>query len=341
MNNQHMKPFLDSTNVQHNTDELKQRLGRDGYLYLRGLLPKEVVEPLRLQWLQFAREAGWVETNTERGDDVANLSAFCAEPQEVYMAVMHQVYQLPEFWAIPLHPHVMDLFERLLDEKVLALPSVIGRTIFPQRTEYTTPAHQDWIPIQGCQETYTCWLPMSDIPRQLGGLQINAGSHCGGVYNFKPAMGAGGMEITDALDEAEWVYSPTCQGDVIIFHSLTVHKGMPNTTDRFRMSIDGRYQRVSDTVAANSLKPHGFLITWDEVYENWPEEHPYKYYWHKWKLKIKDYDTSYMQKRDAMAFEMAEIGDAKSRSVLERIISRDSNQAKRERARQLLEKLNG
>ncbi len=334
-----MQPFLDSTDVQRDTDELKQRLARDGYLYLRGFLPNDAVEMVRRRWLQFANQAGWIQESSS-GDDLANLSAFCAEPQDEYMAVMHQVYRLPEFWALPLHTKMTGLFERLLGGDVLTLPNVIGRTIFPKRTEYTTPAHQDWVPIQGCRETYTCWLPMSDIPRPLGGLQLNAGSHQGGVYDFKPALGAGATEVTDALDESQWVYSPTCQGDVVIFHSLTVHKGMPNSTQRLRLSIDARYQLASDPVAPNSLQPHGLLISWDELYENWPDQHPDKYYWHKWNLKINQYDTRYVQKRDELAFQMAENGDANARSVLERILSRDSDQSKRERARQLLEKLN-
>ncbi len=40
-----------------------------------------------------------------------------------------------------------------------------------------------------------------------------------------------------------------------------------------------------------------------------------------------------------MAFEMAEAGDPNARGVLERIISRDPDAAKRERARQLLDEL--
>jgi len=335
-----MKPFLDSTDLQRDVEQLKQRLDRDGYLYLRGLVPVDVLEPLRLRWLQFAHHAGWVDTKAPLGDGVANAASFCVEPQDVYMALMHQVYKLTNFWDVTLHPNLIGLFEHLLNEEVLLLPNAIGRTIFPQRTEYTTPAHQDWVPIQGCQETYTCWLPMSDLPRQLGGLQLNAGSHRGGIYDFKPALGAGGTEITDPLDESQWVYSPGSQGAVVIFHSLTVHRGEPNMSDRLRLSIDARYQRAIDPVALNSLKPTGSLITWEQLYEDWPDGHPYKYYWNKWDLKVNEHDTRFVEKRDDMAFEMARAGNPESCGVLERIISRDPDAAKRERAQQLLDELN-
>jgi len=51
-----MQPFLDSTDVQRDTDELKQRLARDGYLYLRGFLPTDAVETVRRRWLHFANQ---------------------------------------------------------------------------------------------------------------------------------------------------------------------------------------------------------------------------------------------------------------------------------------------
>ena len=60
--------------------------------------------------------------------------------------------------------------------------------------------------------------------------------------------------MTEPLENA-WVNSPIEQGDVIIFHSMAVHKGLANRGNRLRLSIDGRYQRVIDPITADSLKP--------------------------------------------------------------------------------------
>ena len=54
-----MNPFLDSTDVVDDGSELKHRLDREGYLFIRGLLSADVVENLRLQILTAAQEAGW------------------------------------------------------------------------------------------------------------------------------------------------------------------------------------------------------------------------------------------------------------------------------------------
>ena len=335
-----MPEFLDSNEIKHDGAALKARMDQDGYLFFRELLPKEVLEPVRLTWLAIAQEAGWVKSETPIKEAIADLNGFCVEPQAPYMAIMYKVYTHPAFHAIQQHPHIMDLLKRMLNDDILAHPRIIGRTIFPQRTEYTTPAHQDWIPIQGTAGTYTAWIGMADVPRKMGGLTLNAGSHLGGLYDFKPALGAGGTEITDPLDETKWVYSPIQQGDVLFFHSMMVHKGMSNTSDRLRLSIDARYQRVSDPISASSLDPHG-NITWEAIYPTWRADHPLKYYWRPWNMTINAYDSQYVQKRDDMALEMGEAGDPNARAVLERILARGDDPEKRARARTMLEKLDG
>ena len=331
-----MRPFLDSTDVVSEGPELQERLQRDGYLFIRGLLPKDVLEDLRLKWLRTIRDAGWVSRNHPLADGVADLNGFCVEPEPKYMDVLFEVYRLQQFHAIQHHPALIGLFERMWGEPVLPHPRIIGRTIFPQREAYTTPAHQDFIPIQGTPDTYTAWIPMADLPPELGGLQIAAGSHNSGVYEFRPALGAGAMEVVDPL-EGTWVNNPFEQGDVLVFHSMTVHKGVACTGNRLRLSIDARFQKAGDPIAEASLGPH-HERSWEEIYSGWPSE-DYQYYWRQWDPTIKEYDGSYTAKRDQMAFELAAKGDGRALSVLQRIVARDPDPAKRAEAERLMAEL--
>ena len=330
-----MKPFFDSTDAIHDGPELYKRVQRDGYLFIRSLLPRQPLEDLKVKWLQIARDAGWINKERPLEEGIADMNGFCLEPQDAYMDVLHEVYKLKEFHALQHHPHLVGLFESMWKEPIIPHPRLIGRMIFPQRQEYTTPPHQDFIPIQGNDETYTAWFPLTDLPPEMGGLQIADGSHLRGIYEFRPALGAGGLEITDPLD-GTWVSNPFTQGDVLVFHCMTAHKGIPNRGDRLRLSMDARYQRVRDLIAPDSLEPHGKLISWEQLYADWPEDEPLKYYWRGSDLQFKEYDNSYHEERDRMAFEMAAMGDERSRSTLERIISRDPDPAKRRKALELL-----
>jgi hypothetical protein len=100
------------------------------------------------------------------------------------------------------------------------------------------------------------------------------------------------------------------------------------------MSIDARYQRVSDPVGASSFLPHAQLV-WEQIYSGW-ESTDYQYYWRQWDLDFSEHDTSYHERRDQLAFEMAAAGDERARSTLQRIVARDPDAAKRERASELL-----
>ena len=329
-----MQPFLDSTDALNDAIELRSRAERDGHLYLRALLPIETIERLRLQILGVAYEAGWVRSDAPLEEAFADLNRFCVEPNPDYMDVYARMYALPDFHAIQHHPKLIAVMESILGETVIPHPRIIGRTIFPQKEAYTTPAHQDFIPIQGTADTYTAWFPLTDLPAEMGGLQIASGSHRKGVYEFEPSLGAGGIAITDPL-EGTWVTNPFERGDVLIFHSLAVHKGVPNSSDRLRMSMDARYSRISDPIAPGSLLPHSQPNTWENIYSGWGDN-DLTYYWQNYDLEVKEYDTSYHEKRDELAFEMAERGNETARSTLQRVIARDTDPAKIERAEKLL-----
>ncbi len=332
-----MQPFLDSTAVLEDGNELQKRMERDGYLFVRALLPADILESLRLKVLEIGSEVGWVRADTPLGEAVADLNSFCVEPEPQYMHVYNRMYCLREFHAIQHHPNLVGLFERMLCEVVMPHPRIIGRIIFPQREAYTTPPHQDFIPIQGAEETYTAWFPLGTAPPDLGGLQIASGSHRSGVYEIRPALGAGGLEVVDPLEDT-WVSNPFEQGDVLIFHSMTVHKGLPNVSESLRLSIDARYQKVADPIVSGSLEPHSQPSTWEEIYAGWPPSE-LKYYWRQRELKVVEYDHSYHDRRDRMGLEMAARGDQTARSTLQRIIARDGDKAKRKRAEALLAEL--
>jgi len=121
-------------------------------------------------------------------------------------------------------------------------------------------------------------VPLGDCPEELGGLAVVPGSHLGGPRKAFRAEGAGGHAVPVESDEA-WVGGPMKAGDVLVFHSLTVHQGRDNQTDRIRLSADFRYQPADDQVARASLAPHLDLLKWEEIYRDWPADDPLKYYW--------------------------------------------------------------
>ena len=120
-----------------------------------------------------------------------------------------------------------------------------------------TPIHQDFIHIQGTRNVWTAWIPFGNIRGSLGGLAVLKGSHKQGVLAVTAAAGAGGLESILCNIDLPWVEHDYEIGDVLTFHSCTVHKSLPNLMgNRVRLSCDYRYQPGDEDLEEKSLKPH-------------------------------------------------------------------------------------
>ena len=333
-----IKPFTDSTALLGDGAALAANLDRDGYIFLRGLLPREEIMAIRRQLLALAAKGGWLKSDQPLESGIANLEKACKDPEPRYLEFFRPMWKLEALHRMKQHPNIVALFERILGEPVLVHPMFVLRNIFPQTEsfDFTTGSHQDKIHIGGGQ-SFACWMPLGDCPTSKGGLIMAEGSHKRGVLDFELAPGAGGLEVSEKF-EGRWVGGDFAAGDVVIFSDTTVHKALPNTSGELRQSFDARYQRLSDPVAEVAIEPYAGIFKWDEVYAEWPSD-DLKYYWRKQGAKIVPFDTSYYEKRDVIAFERAEAGDRLARDTLLRIIQRDGNPAKRERAQKLLDSL--
>jgi hypothetical protein len=172
----------------------------------------------------------------------------------------------------------------------------------------------------------------------MGALQVAEGSHRNGVLDFRISQHpATALEVADPLEGA-WVGGDFAAGDVVLFHSLTVHRGAPNLSRQLRQSVDFRYQRASDPITPASCEPFVTALGWEEIYRDWRSD-ALKYYWRRPSTRHVPYDMVYFERRDARAFALAESGDPAARFVLLRITQNDPDPAKRARAQDLLDRL--
>ena len=333
-----MNQFRDSTDLVGDADRLRAPAEQDGYLFIRGLLPVDNLERTRLEFLEVLRDEGYADAEGYR-DQLVNPANIPDGRGSIPNDTYARLYHLESFHALQLEPALLGVMEDLLEPPVLAHPSIISRVMFPQREIYTTPPHQDFPHVQGTADVYTAWFPLHDLPASMGGLTVASGSHRRGVYDYRPALGAGGIAVIDPLEDT-WVTNEFRQGDVLIFHSLTVHRGLPVTGDRFRLSVDGRYQCAREPVLERSLKPHLGVTTWEEVYAGWPSD-DLQYYWDDFEITTRRPNDVHLEQVDIRTLEEFENGSLapelvkKSIGALERIMDRDDPE-QRDRAAAML-----
>ena len=332
-----MRPFHDSSAIVCDAHALRERMAEDGYLFLPGLLPRDAVLEARRQMLKVLAEAGMVRRDRPLDHAAPDLSNFAVEPEPAFMAVLRRQYALEDVNALKHLPALGGLMEELFDEPVVPLPLFVCRSIFPEREAYTAPPHQDYVHIQGTTRNHAAWIPIGACDASMGGLSVAAGSHKLGLLDLRPALGAGGLEVV-AEGRLDWRHGPYEAGDVVVFNSLTVHRGVPNRSDQVRLSVDFRYQPRSEPMCEINLEPHRGVAEWDELYAGWTREE-LKYYWKAHDLEVVPFDMQYYERRDAMAFDMAARGDGRAKSALQRIVSNDPDGDKRARAQAALEAL--
>jgi ectoine hydroxylase-related dioxygenase (phytanoyl-CoA dioxygenase family) len=85
------------------------------------------------------------------------------------------------------------------------------------------------------------WVPLGRCPLVLGPLAVLPGSHERGLL---PHTGdVAWRRGVDVADDAGWAASDLEPGDAIFFSWLTVHRALPNASDRaLRLSATCRYR---------------------------------------------------------------------------------------------------
>jgi hypothetical protein len=120
-----MDALMDSSPLVEDGRALARRLDRDGYLYVKGLLPREAVLGVRQRFLEGAAAAGWLGAGTDVGDAIADPGKACVDPEAPFVDVLRRFYRNPDGHALKLHPNVLGLFDRLFGEPVLAHPQAL------------------------------------------------------------------------------------------------------------------------------------------------------------------------------------------------------------------------
>jgi phytanoyl-CoA dioxygenase PhyH len=290
--------LVDSTPLLGDPRALLDRAAVDGYLFFRGLLQRDRVLDVRRQIMQVVADHGWLVPGTDVMDGVADVAAFDrVDPVAaafcgtgVPLAAYQEIYKLQDFHALGHDPALLDLYDGLLGGNVIRQPLSIARVMVPGTKAAPTPAHQDFIHIQGTRNVWTAWFPLGDCPVELGGLTVLVGSHADGLLTYHAAQGAGELEAYICSSGYPWGVADFTAGDVLTFTSLTVHRGMPNQRgERVRLSVDMRYQRADEPITPSSLTPHCDILSWDEVYAGWTDE-SLMYYWVDRDLPLVDRD---------------------------------------------------
>ena len=281
-----MKSFHDVQGSDLIAQSLQEDLGTRGYVLIRGLLPPADVANVLDDITQILSAAGWLEPGHDPLQRFANNLAACGDPDPSFKRTYREVFSLESFHALPHNPALKRVMEMIVGDKILIHPKPIGRLIFPNCERLTVHPHQDYRFMNGDPECYTVWIPLHDCPTQVGPLRILEGSHRFGFQKHEDEN----LHVPEIPVEAakgdEWVGGQINAGDVLIFHSLTVHSASPNRSDRLRISLDCRFQDSRRPLNPANLAFGGESgKSWESISSQW-RSNELKYYWKRLSLNF-------------------------------------------------------
>jgi hypothetical protein len=247
----------DSTSLLDEPETLRSRFYQDGYVFLRGVLDRKRIQSARHQILKVLEDIGLTDADGRLNP------AFCYPdvPDEGGRS-RHLGRHTPQWLErrfedlgvstrLRADRNLRYVLEKVAGGPIRFLPMLEYRCVPPTLDTPLHKFHQDACYNPDLQ-MLRAWIPLAPISRQLGGLAVAEGMHTNGYHAHD-----------DVPSEAERT-SDYVEGDIVIFHRMTPHKGLPNrTADTLRFSFDFSFQPVTvskTTAIGEILEAHPDLM---------------------------------------------------------------------------------
>lgn len=242
--------LVDSSPIKGDVDTLKSRMADNGYLFIRGFHPREKAEAAAQWTLQAIANRGGLQDSTPVSDGIIGPEnknfSFFRQLEVAHGQPLLDVVDSAETFAF---------YEMMFGGPVLTFDKRWLRCMARDRHNHF---HYDNVYVgRGTPNRYTMWSALTDIDLDNGPLIICLGSHR--HEKLKATYGATDMDrdLTEAVfsqDPVELIekfdfklatahFQP---GDVILFGMFMMHSSAPNLTNRYRISIDTRYQPADE-----------------------------------------------------------------------------------------------
>ncbi|MDG2384821.1 MAG: phytanoyl-CoA dioxygenase family protein [Pirellulaceae bacterium] len=250
--------LTDCTSQVDQANILRQRLAEDGYLFLRGVVPRDQAMAARQEVFQRLSEVGEIQEPALSGiaTGTSHRKTRCKDLGSFWQSVCTGA-ALRE----ATHGAQMEAtMSMLLDEPATAHDFLFLR---PGRPGVSTRLHYDFpFFARGSQRIYTAWLALGDITIREGPLMIAEGSNAFEdliepirKIDYESSSSPNVQIMEDTVKfirnrHSRFLTGDFRAGDLIVFDMFTLHGTFDNCSpdNRVRLSCDVRWQPTSDPV---------------------------------------------------------------------------------------------
>lgn len=237
-----------------------------GFVLLKAVFGKEEIERIRAEAkeifaLQMLRHNLITSMEmSEREFEVGMYKLFETDLQSFTNCGKHAQH-LISLHRLSLDPRIVDKLHAL----GLEFPNISTRPVMYFNAErlakkevyWRLSVHQDWRSMQGSLDSIVVWIPLVDIDKSLGALEVIPGSHRWGLLEADIVDGYGNLR--ESIDKSKLVSVEIEKGDALFFSSLLVHQSGTNVTESIRWSCHFRYNNLREETFIRRGFPHPYV----------------------------------------------------------------------------------
>jgi len=257
----------ESNDALGDVEALRGRMESDGYLYLPGFLNRADVREARLRICEVLAAEGLLDPAYPVEEAIAATDAKVAfRPDIVSRGAPREALE-----RVIYGERMMGFYSRLLGGEATHFDYTWLRAVAPGKG---TQPHCDVVFMgRGTKQLYTAWVPLGDVPLNVGGLIVVEGSHrneemrqgycthdVDTICQNKPGsnpLTEMGLPSFGSLGESmpsvrHWLGGRVLtareyrMGDLLTFSVYLTHGSLDNGSNEIRFSSDSRYQLASE-----------------------------------------------------------------------------------------------
>ncbi len=258
--------WLVPTDPNQSRSVLLDQYQAQGYLWLKGILDRGKVLDFRRRYFEAFVDTGLLAEGTQPVEGI-----YSGGGKARVSKILTEIVQWASYESFCLMPEIWQFYENLLGGSVYLHKRKLIRATTPD--DSCTGAHYDLTYLRaGTDRICTSWIPIGDVPVEMGGLIYLEGSDALGrqleaefsakntgmpleerINAYNKNMSETGWLTKDLPSLANrlnsrWLMADYEAGDMVVHSPYMIHASTTNTRMTMRLSTDIRYQLVRDEI---------------------------------------------------------------------------------------------
>jgi phytanoyl-CoA hydroxylase len=243
---------------------LRETFQERGFVRLNGFFSKEEVESVRAEakrvFMKQMSSQGLINSSDSRERAFeASMARYFSQDSVGFINCGKTCQHLISLHRLSLRETIVSQLAALGVET----PSICTRPVLyfnsrllaKSELYYKSPPHQDWRSMQGSLNAIVVWVPLADVSRELGALEIIPGSHLWGLQESREDAWYRHIE---GLRDDQYESIEMEAGDVLFFSAFLIHRSGNNVTDSIRWSCHFRYNDLEEPTFVSRKYPNPY-----------------------------------------------------------------------------------